>query len=116
KVTGGSLPAQAWHDFMTAAHEGLPAVPLPGDYRIGEAEAPLTADSGYGEDRYYDSEMPAGEDQYYNQAGAPLPPADVGGQGVVIYDGPPPPGVTVEGRVNPGRASDSSLFRRLFGG
>lgn len=116
KVTGGSLPAQAWHDFMTAAHEGLPAVPLPGDYRIGEAEAPLTADSGYGEDRYYDSEMPAGEDQYYNQAGAPLPPADVGGQGVVIYDGPPPPGVTVEGRVNPGRSSDRSLFRRLFGG
>ena len=25
KVTGGGLPAKAWHDFMTAAHEGLSA-------------------------------------------------------------------------------------------
>src|SRR5690606_4175413 len=24
KVTGGTLPAQAWHEFMLAAHEGVP--------------------------------------------------------------------------------------------
>ena len=24
KVTGGALPAQAWHEFMVAAHEGVP--------------------------------------------------------------------------------------------
>jgi penicillin-binding protein 1A len=29
-VTGGSLPAAAWHDFMLAATSGLPARPLPG--------------------------------------------------------------------------------------
>ncbi|MDN2581933.1 transglycosylase domain-containing protein [Aquibium sp. ELW1220] len=29
-VTGGSLPAIAWKDFMTAAHEGVPVVALPG--------------------------------------------------------------------------------------
>jgi penicillin-binding protein 1A len=29
-VTGGSLPAMAWKDFMTAAHEGVPVVALPG--------------------------------------------------------------------------------------
>ncbi|HEV2673522.1 MAG TPA: PBP1A family penicillin-binding protein [Aliidongia sp.] len=28
KVTGGSLPARAWHDFMTAALKGTPARPL----------------------------------------------------------------------------------------
>ncbi|MCA1444296.1 penicillin-binding protein [Ensifer sp. IC4062] len=28
KVTGGGLPAKAWHDFMTAAHEGLSPSPL----------------------------------------------------------------------------------------
>ncbi|RZJ79553.1 MAG: penicillin-binding protein 1A, partial [Brevundimonas sp.] len=33
KVTGGGLPAEAWHAFMVAAHQGLPAMPLPGDYQ-----------------------------------------------------------------------------------
>ena len=28
KVTGGSLPAHAWHDFMTVALKGTPAHPL----------------------------------------------------------------------------------------
>ncbi len=28
-LTGGSLPAIAWHDFMVAAHEGLDVRPLP---------------------------------------------------------------------------------------
>jgi penicillin-binding protein 1A len=31
-LTGGSLPAIAWHDFMLAAHEGVPQRPLPGSY------------------------------------------------------------------------------------
>ena len=30
KVTGGALPALAWHEFMVAAHEGVPVAPLPG--------------------------------------------------------------------------------------
>lgn len=30
KVTGGGLPAKAWHDFMMAAHQGLDPAPLPG--------------------------------------------------------------------------------------
>jgi penicillin-binding protein 1A len=29
-VTGGSLPALAWKDFMVAAHEGVPVASLPG--------------------------------------------------------------------------------------
>ena len=33
KVTGGALPAQAWHEFMVAAHEGVPPRPLPGTWR-----------------------------------------------------------------------------------
>ncbi len=28
KVTGGGLPAKAWHDFMVAAHDGLLPSPL----------------------------------------------------------------------------------------
>lgn len=33
KVTGGALPAQAWHEFMVAAHEGVPVAQLPGTWK-----------------------------------------------------------------------------------
>jgi penicillin-binding protein 1A len=36
KVTGGALPAQAWHEFMVAAHEGVPVAQLPGNWRSGD--------------------------------------------------------------------------------
>ena len=29
KVTGGALPALAWHEFMVAAHKGVPVAKLP---------------------------------------------------------------------------------------
>ncbi len=29
-ITGGSLPVLAWHEFMVAAHEGVPVADLPG--------------------------------------------------------------------------------------
>jgi penicillin-binding protein 1A len=31
KVTGGTLPARAWHDFMAVATQGMPIRPLPGE-------------------------------------------------------------------------------------
>ena len=34
KITGGSLPAIAWKDFMVAAHKGVPVAQLPGDYQL----------------------------------------------------------------------------------
>jgi penicillin-binding protein 1A len=43
-VTGGSLPAMAWKEFMTAAHEGVPVRDLPGSWHPspGVAAAPVT--------------------------------------------------------------------------
>lgn len=35
KVTGGSLPAIAWKEFMTVAHDGLTAQELPGTWKAG---------------------------------------------------------------------------------
>lgn len=32
RVTGGSIPAEIWKNFMTAAHQGLPTEPLDGAY------------------------------------------------------------------------------------
>jgi penicillin-binding protein 1A len=42
KVTGGSLPAEVWHEFMAEAHEGLAMADLPGDYQP-TGEAPMVA-------------------------------------------------------------------------
>ncbi len=122
KVTGGSLPAEAWHDFMVAAHEGLPAVPLPGDYHIGDQnQGALTADNGVDPEAGYGDPS----DDYYAPAGQPVPPGNVGqggGQGGGRFvGGDAPPGLTVEGRVNGGGSgggvgsTDRSLFRRIFG-
>jgi penicillin-binding protein 1A len=36
KVTGGALPALAWHEFMVAAHEGVPVAALPGTWHTGD--------------------------------------------------------------------------------
>ncbi|RFC62153.1 penicillin-binding protein [Fulvimarina endophytica] len=113
KVTGGSLPAEAWKEFMTAAHEGLPPTPLPGDYQIGAQGAPLVADSQGGE--YYDPTMAEGGDPYYAPAGQ-VPPENVGGARQSadnrgrVYDSPPPPGVSVEGRVR-----NPTLLESIFG-
>jgi len=43
-VTGGSLPAQLWKAYMTEAHRGVPAKPLPG--RIAPAGQPAAAVAG----------------------------------------------------------------------
>jgi len=45
KVTGGALPAQAWHEFMLAAHEGVPVKPLPGGWKPASSDA-IVQDDG----------------------------------------------------------------------
>jgi penicillin-binding protein 1A len=45
KVTGGTLPAQAWHEFMLAAHEGVPVRQLPGGWKRAPADA-IVQDDG----------------------------------------------------------------------
>ncbi len=42
-VTGGSLPALAWKEFMTAAHDGVPVAQLPGRWQPSAAEKPAEA-------------------------------------------------------------------------
>ena len=43
-VTGGTVPARIWHDFMTAAHRGRPARPLllPSEPAAPATEDPMT--------------------------------------------------------------------------
>ncbi|MGE0231187.1 MAG: transglycosylase domain-containing protein [Flavobacteriaceae bacterium] len=43
RVTGGAVPAEIWHDVMVAAHEGIPAIDLPGGYVPEAPDRPLIA-------------------------------------------------------------------------
>jgi len=54
KITGGSLPAQLWHNVMLDAHKGLPVRPLP-----GESPEPLPGETG-GESAQAGGETQAG--------------------------------------------------------
>jgi penicillin-binding protein 1A len=42
KVTGGALPAMAWHEFMVAAHEGVPVARLPGTWKAAPPQIDRT--------------------------------------------------------------------------
>jgi penicillin-binding protein 1A len=64
KVTGGALPAQAWHEFMVAAHEGVPVRPLPGTWKSTPADTIVPDD------------IPSAD----NNQPAPVPSASVGQQ------------------------------------
>ncbi len=62
KVTGGALPAQAWHEFMVAAHQGVPVRPLPGTWKSTPS------------DTIVPDEIPSAD----NAQPPPTPPAPVG--------------------------------------
>ncbi len=79
KITGGSLPAIAWKDFMVAAHKGVPVAQLPGDYQlrqqVNDGNDILPASGG-------DPAVPAAEgvpSAQLDPAG-PVPPAGLGDQ------------------------------------
>jgi penicillin-binding protein 1A len=108
KVTGGALPAMAWHEFMVAAHEGVPMARLPGawksapppvDQSIPDMEAVVDAPAAPVEAQDRQRQKPAlsPEDPVVDAAGGlampsqdeqtssirrPVPRADVGGEPV----------------------------------
>jgi len=85
KATGSSLPAQAWREFMTAAHKGVPVAGLPADWRPqpqmevvqpldGSMPLPQNAVGEGARPEPIPSSMSGGQ-----MPGRPVPPADVGG-------------------------------------
>jgi penicillin-binding protein 1A len=92
KVTGGALPAQAWHEFMVAAHEGVPVAALPGSWTPGSGAPDVAVDDQpaqqMDENTFPPAPKPAKQqvgavnvrqDQPTASIGRPVPPADVGG-------------------------------------
>jgi penicillin-binding protein 1A len=78
KVTGGALPVVAWHEFMAAAHEGLPIAQLPGDWRpsspaLVDPNVPDTAVSGTLADK---AEQPSATTRASNIAPPAMPVAE----------------------------------------
>lgn len=85
KVTGGALPALAWHEFMVAAHEGVPVAALPGSWTSQGAEPELAVGQPIDENAFPPAPQPAGQRQQQAQPdqptasiGRPVPPAEVG--------------------------------------
>lgn len=92
KVTGGALPALAWHEFMVAAHEGVPVAALPGSWTPGSGAPDVAVDDQpaqqMDENTFPPAPKPAKQqvgavnvrqDQPTASIGRPVPPADVGG-------------------------------------
>ena len=82
KVTGGGLPAKAWHEFMTAAHSGLRSVPLSGG---GEPEEPasisqIISEVFTGKDSFPNAPATIGTDGRKTGTTGPVPPGDIGTQ------------------------------------
>ncbi|MDX8518313.1 transglycosylase domain-containing protein [Mesorhizobium dulcispinae] len=72
KVTGGALPAQAWHEFMVAAHEGVPVRPLPGTWKSTPSDTVVP------------DEIPSAD----NSQPPPTPPAAVGQSSAPVAQAP----------------------------
>ena len=68
RVTGGSLPAEAWKQFMVAAHKGVPKAPLPG---TSDWQGAAVASGG---------NWPPPGTEVATGATHPVPDADVGSQ------------------------------------
>ncbi|TIT46884.1 MAG: penicillin-binding protein, partial [Mesorhizobium sp.] len=82
KVTGGALPAQAWHEFMVTAHEGVPVRPLPGTWRSTPPDTIV-------------------QDEIPSNTAQPVPSASVGQSAPSVQKAAPPravrPAETVDG-------------------
>ncbi|MEO4044391.1 transglycosylase domain-containing protein [Hoeflea sp. CAU 1731] len=75
KVTGGTMPAEAWRGFMTAAHEGVAMARLPVGYSVSDGGSVATPAVRSGED--YSS--PGISTEQTASTNRRLPPATVGG-------------------------------------
>ncbi|MBT1158099.1 penicillin-binding protein [Aminobacter anthyllidis] len=96
KVTGGALPALAWHEFMVAAHEGVPMAALPGSWTPGSVAPEVAVESQpLDENTFPAAPQPVQKPRPAQQVGAaprveqeqsstasirrPVPPGEVGG-------------------------------------
>lgn len=76
RVTGGTLPAESWSQFMAAAHKGVPVSVLPGRYvPQAPADAPGGQIASGGEQPFAEGRSTFGA----GPSDGPRPGADIGG-------------------------------------
>lgn len=76
RVTGGTVPAESWSQFMAAAHKGVPVSTLPGRY------VPPTPDPTPGGQIASGGDLPFAEGRNtfgVGETGGPRPGAEIGG-------------------------------------
>jgi len=85
KATGSSLPAQAWREFMTAAHKGVPVAGLPGNWtrqrqlQVAQPLEPARAVPQNAVGQAARAEPIPSAAEGIGMSGRPVPPAEVGG-------------------------------------
>ncbi len=103
KVTGGGLPAKAWHEFMTAAHSGLAPMPLGGapydPQDMQQQPEQLSIGSIISE------VFSPAEERYPAVPAAPVVPATSDGDAAGIPQMPIPPGEVGSGEATPQQAA-----------
>jgi penicillin-binding protein 1A len=94
RITGGSLPAIAWGEFMAAAHQGVPVAALPGGWKApgmprgdsgagaspARPPAPVAVSSDTGLPEMAGGAPRPRADIPTSGIARPVPPGDVGGQ------------------------------------
>ncbi|RYC09710.1 transglycosylase domain-containing protein [Ciceribacter ferrooxidans] len=102
KVTGGGLPAKAWHEFMTAAHSGLAPMPLGGaPYDPQDMQQPEQLSIG----SIISEVFSPAEERYPAVPAAPVAPAASDGDAAGIPQMPIPPGEVGSGEATPPQAA-----------
>ncbi|WP_114363797.1 transglycosylase domain-containing protein [Ciceribacter lividus] len=103
KVTGGGLPAKAWHEFMTDAHSGLTPMPLGGapyePQDMQQQPEPLSIGSIISE------VFSPAEERYPAVPAAPVSPAAAKGNAPGVRQAPIPPGEVGRGDATPPQAA-----------
>ncbi len=101
KVTGGGLPAKAWHEFMTAAHSGLTPMPLGGvPYEPQDMQQPEPLSIG----SIISEVFSPAEERYPAAPAAPVSPAAAEGNAPGMPQAPIPPGEVGRGDATPPQA------------
>jgi penicillin-binding protein 1A len=127
KVTGGGLPAKAWHEFMVAAHKGLSPAPLFGNGQFIGMQQPVEEQSTIGsiisgvfggsdDQRSQYPQAPVRRGQQQPVYGGPVPPGDVAEDGGYGYGNALPPGdVGGEQQQAQPRAKRTTLLDLIMG-
>jgi penicillin-binding protein 1A len=110
KASGGNLPVEIWSRFMRAAHQGVPAQPLPGGLWLDYSPPPMPMAENNGG---LPGDLPARVNQAAQAPSVPIHSGATSGVPVPPADIPEPGGY---GQKRGAQPRQQNFFEQLFGG